>query len=112
MAKAKQMVTRIVQGPKGWGAIDKDGNRYHAVEGETVMVSANSAKLFPERLVSPNVLKANAEAAQVAYDAAREAEKPTEEATEEAKETPKVEVAAKVGYPMANPKANKAPGSN
>lgn len=67
MAKAKakekteKLVSRVVVGPKGIHAVNpKTGERYYAEIGETISLSARSAKTFERYLEAPGVAKAKA----------------------------------------------------
>ncbi|KKM27948.1 hypothetical protein LCGC14_1569640 [marine sediment metagenome] len=78
MAKAKAnardgLVERIVVGPKPIHALDPDtGARYRAEIGDTVFLSARSAKTFSRYLKDPGVAKAEAAVKAAEEEAAAE----------------------------------------
>ena len=82
-AKAAKLVTRVVTSPKGiWVPGPGGEGRIHAGEGESVQISAKSAKAFARYLEAPTVAKAK-KAAKVAEEAAAAGEE--EEVEAEAK---------------------------
>ncbi len=76
MAKAKArdgLVERIVVGPKPIHALDPDtGARYRAEIGDTVFLSARTAKTFSRYLKEPGVAKAEAAVKAAEEEAAAE----------------------------------------
>ncbi len=91
-AKKEKLVTRVVVGPKGIWIPDGEGHggRRLAGIGETIKLTAKSAKAFSRYLEAPNVAKAKA-AAKVAEDAAAD-----DEGEEEEEEEVETEAAEKV----------------
>ncbi len=60
-AKAEKLVTRVVVGPKGIHHVDpKTGERRYFDIGETIKLTAKSAKSFSRYLEAPGVAKAKA----------------------------------------------------
>lgn len=68
-AKADKLVERIVVGPKGIWVTDDEGSKRLAGIGETIKITAKSAKAFSHYLEAPGVAKAKAVAAQAEADA-------------------------------------------
>lgn len=76
-AKAEKLVERIVVGPKGIHAIHhKTGERFKAEIGDTVWLSARTAKTFSRYLKDPKVAAAEAAVAEAEADAEAEGEAP------------------------------------
>ena len=72
-AKAPKMVTRVVTGPKGVWVDDPDsdtGSKRLAGIGETIKITAKSAKAFARYLEAPGVAKAKAAAKAAEEEAA------------------------------------------
>ncbi len=68
-AKANKLVERVVVGPKGIWISDDEGGKRLAGIGETIPITAKSAKAFSRYLEAPGVAKAKAAAAQAEAEA-------------------------------------------
>lgn len=91
MAELKRTVT----GNKTFSYVDDKGNRVKAQPGDTITVTARQADAFKDRLVAPEVAKAQKEASEAQAKAAAEAAQQEEDAKKPAPEQPQGQQAAK-----------------